>query len=264
MDEAVAGHANVITLALNGDGSVTVSDNGRGIPVDNHPKFPGRSAMEVIFTTLHSGGKFSGKVYETSGGLHGVGSSVVNALSDWMWVEVAKGGMLYKQAYSRGLPTSKLEKLGDAGKRRGTTVCFHADPDIFGKSTQFKPAWLYHMARSKAYLYGGVKIHWSCDPAQLDGGGKIPPDETFHFPHGLQDFLRTETEGRAMVTPLPFAGEADLLRRPAASNSPSPGRTIMTTALSIPTATPSRRRRAARMSRACAPPSPAACVRSAR
>ena len=210
MDEAVAGHASTITLSLGADGSVTIGDNGRGIPVDDHAKFPGKSALEVIFTTLHSGGKFSGKVYETSGGLHGVGSSVVNALSDRMWVEVAKNGSLYRQSYSRGLPTSKLEKTGDAGKRRGTTVCFHPDPDIFGGRTQFKPAWLYHMARSKAYLYGGVKIQWSCDPALLESGGKIPAAETFHFPHGLQDFLNAEIAGRAMVTPTPFAGAADL------------------------------------------------------
>ena len=209
MDEAVAGHADKITLTLNADGSLQIGDNGRGIPVDNHPKFPGKSALEIIFTTLHSGGKFSGKVYETSGGLHGVGSSVVNALSDWMWVEVAKEKQLYRQSFARGLPTSKLEKKG-AVNRHGTVVCFHPDPEIFGKSATFKPAWLYQMARAKAYLYGGVQIHWGCDPSLLDKDGKVPAEEVFHFPHGLLDFLSREIDGREMVTPMPFAGQAKL------------------------------------------------------
>ena len=138
MDEAVAGHASRIEMSLNEDGSVSITDNGRGIPVDSHPKFPKKSALEVIFTTLHSGGKFSGKAYQTSGGLHGVGSSVVNALSDWMWVEVAKDKQLYRQSFARGLPTSKLEKIGPVNNRRGTTVTFHPDPEIFGAKAHFK------------------------------------------------------------------------------------------------------------------------------
>ena len=201
--------ADRIELTLHDDGSVRgITDNGRGIPVDNHPKFPGKSALEVIFTTLHSGGKFSGKNYETSGGLHGVGSSVVNALSDWMWVEVARDKQLYKQSFSRGKPTSKLKKEGSAGGRRGTTVCFHADPEIFGTKAHFKPAWLYQMARSKAYLYGGVEIKWHCESKVYDG--KTPNDETFRFPNGLMDFLHAELADQATLTPAPFAGNANL------------------------------------------------------
>jgi topoisomerase-4 subunit B len=208
MDEAVAGHADKIEMTLKDDGSILITDNGRGIPVDNHPKFPGKSALEVIFTTLHSGGKFSGKNYETSGGLHGVGSSVVNALSDWMWVEVAKDKHIYKQSFARGKSTSKLKKEGPAGGRRGTTVCFHADPDIFGTKAHFRPEWLYKMARSKAYLYGGVEIHWRCEPAVADG--KTPVEEIFRFPNGLLDFLQAELADRGTVTPTPFAGQANL------------------------------------------------------
>jgi topoisomerase-4 subunit B len=159
MDEAVAGHASSIELTINADNSITIADNGRGIPVDEHPKYPGKSALEVIMTTLHSGGKFGGKVYETSGGLHGVGISVVNALSDKMWVEVARDKKLYRQSYSRGHAQGKLEKLG-ATTNRGTTVYFHPDPEIFGAKAKFKPAWLYQMARSKAYLFRGVEIIW--------------------------------------------------------------------------------------------------------
>jgi len=153
MDEAVAGHASRIEIELNADGSCVVIDNGRGIPVDPHPKHPDKSALEVILTTLHAGGKFSGKAYETSGGLHGVGVSVVNALSDHLRVEVARGKKLYAQEFSRGLPQGKLEKLGPTQNRRGTKVTFHPDPDIFGERAVLKPARLYRMARSKAYLF---------------------------------------------------------------------------------------------------------------
>ena len=209
MDEAVAGHADKITITLNKDYSVTISDNGRGIPVDEHPKYPGKSALEVIFTTLHSGGKFSGKVYETSGGLHGVGSSVVNALSDMMWIEVARDGKLHRQEFSRGLPQTKLVKKGTA-KETGTTVCFHPDPEIFGKTAHFKPSWLYQMARSKAYLFRGVEIHWSCDPSLLEDGSKTPAEERLKFPNGLLDFLTASLHGRQTITPAAFAGQAKL------------------------------------------------------
>ena len=208
MDEAVAGHADRIDISLNADGSVTIRDNGRGIPVDNHPKFPGKSALEVILTTLHSGGKFSGKAYETSGGLHGVGSSVVNALSDALTVEVARDKKLYRQTYSRGLPTSKLQTVG-ATKDRGTTVTFHPDPEIFGSTARFRAAILHQMARSKAYLFRGVAIHWSCDASQSKDG-VIPLNEIFHFPSGLLDFLTSELGKRPTATPNAFHGQSKL------------------------------------------------------
>jgi topoisomerase-4 subunit B len=208
MDEAVAGHADRIDMTLMADGTLVVKDNGRGIPVDNHPKYPGKSALEVIFTTLHSGGKFSGKNYETSGGLHGVGSSVVNALSDKMWVEVARDKKIHHQTYSRGLPTSKLEVTGTT-KERGTTVGFHPDPEIFGTGAKFRPAALHHLARSKAYLYRGVAIHWSCDES-LVKDSKVPTAEVFHFPSGLLDFLKIELGARPTATPVPFHGQAKL------------------------------------------------------
>ncbi len=209
MDEAVAGHANRIELTMNADGSVTITDNGRGIPVDNHPKFKNKSALEVIFTTLHSGGKFSGKSYETSGGLHGVGSSVVNALSEWMVVEVARDKQLFKQTFARGLPTSKLEKLGTVNNRRGTSVTFKADPDIFGPKMKFKPSWLYQMARSKAYLYRGVEIRWSCDETLLKDAN-IPQTDTLHFPNGLLDFLKASLEKRDVIMDKFFHGQLPL------------------------------------------------------
>ncbi len=209
MDEAVAGHADRIELKMNADGSVTVTDNGRGIPVDNHPKFPKKSALEVIFTTLHSGGKFSGKNYETAGGLHGVGSSVVNALSEFLDVEVARDKQLYKQTFSRGIPTSKLEKLGSVSGRRGTSVTFKADPDIFGTKLKFKPSWLYQMARSKAYLFKGVEIRWSCDPSLLKDAN-IPETDTLHFPNGLLDFLKASLQDRSVITDKYFSGALTL------------------------------------------------------
>lgn len=211
MDEAVAGHANRIDIHLHQGNGVTITDNGRGIPVNEHPKFPGKSALEVIMTTLHSGGKFSGKNYETAGGLHGVGISVVNALSDEVWVEVARDKQLFKQSFSRGLPTSKLQKLGAVNNRRGTTVYFHPDPQIFGDKAQLKPARLFQMARSKAFLFRGVKIVWSCDPELIkEEEDKIKANEIFHFPNGLEDFLVSALEGRQTITPRPFAGQTDL------------------------------------------------------
>ncbi len=202
MDEAVAGHANRIEVELHADYSLTVRDNGRGIPVDPHPKFPGKSALEVIFCTLHAGGKFSGKAYQTSGGLHGVGASVVNALSDLLRVEVARGRELYAQEFSRGIPQGPLQKVGPAPNRRGTSVTFHADAQIFGHH-QFKPARLLKMVRSKAYLFSGVEIRWkSAIP-----DGDTPMEAVFHFPGGLADYL-TETLGKAATyADRPFAGK---------------------------------------------------------
>ena len=210
MDEAVAGHANRIEIHLHENNGVTITDNGRGIPVDAHPKFPGKSALEVILTTLHSGGKFSGKNYQTAGGLHGVGISVVNALSDDMWVEVARDKNLYKQTFSRGKPTSKLKDMGSVNNRRGTTVYFRPDPEIFGEKASLKAPWLYQMARSKAYLFRGVKIKWSCDESLIKGESKVKAEDVFHFPNGLEDFLETSLEGRKTITPRPFAGQTDL------------------------------------------------------
>jgi topoisomerase IV subunit B len=208
MDEAVAGHASRIELELHGDGSVVVRDNGRGIPVDPHPKFPKISALEVILTMLHSGGKFGGDAYKTSGGLHGVGISVVNALSDKLTVEVALDKRLHTQEYSRGKPKGKLKDAGAVSNRRGTTIRFHPDPDIFGQ-LHFKPAPIYRMARGKAYLFRGVEIRWWCDPS-LPRPEDVPQEETLHFPGGLADYLTATLDGRETVTPRAFAGEADL------------------------------------------------------
>jgi topoisomerase-4 subunit B len=209
MDEAVAGHASRIEIELDGEGFVTVRDNGRGIPVDPHPKFKDKSALDVILTTLHSGGKFGGKVYQTSGGLHGVGLSVVNALADRLEVEVARDRQLFTQAYARGKPAGKL-KNGGGVNRRGTTVRFHPDPEIFGANPRFQPARLYRMARSKAYLYRGVEIRWRCDPALIGKGDETPAEAVLHFPGGLGDFLAATLTERKTVTATPFAGEANL------------------------------------------------------
>ncbi|HWA48882.1 MAG TPA: DNA topoisomerase IV subunit B [Dongiaceae bacterium] len=208
MDEAVAGHATRIEVELDADGYVTVRDNGRGIPIEPMAKYGNKPAIEVILTTLHSGGKFSGKVYETSGGLHGVGMSVVNALSDDFTVEIARGKELYVQVYSKGKPKGKLKNAG-AVNRRGTTIRFHPDPEIFGKQAHFRPNRLYKMCRSKAYLFGGVEIRWSCDPKLITGEDKTPAEETLHFPGGLSDFLTTNLEGRLTITSTPFQGQAE-------------------------------------------------------
>jgi topoisomerase-4 subunit B len=210
MDEAVAGYAQVIDLALLADGSVTVRDNGRGIPVDPHPRFPDKSALEVILTTLHSGGKFGGDAYKVSGGLHGVGISVVNALSDSLVVEVARDKVLWSQSFSRGLAQGPLERVGGAPNRRGTTVTFHPDGEIFGAKARFKPALLHRMARSKAYLFRGVRIRWTCAPELLREGDPIPAEEVFHFPNGLEDFLSAAVEGKPLVSGRTFAGRRDL------------------------------------------------------
>ncbi|HKG00118.1 MAG TPA: DNA topoisomerase IV subunit B, partial [Xanthobacteraceae bacterium] len=208
MDEAIAGHASWIEVEMDADGSVTVTDNGRGIPVDPHPKFPGKSALEVIMCTLHAGGKFDSEVYETSGGLHGVGVSVVNALSERVEVEVARGQELFRQVFERGKPKSKLEKLGRVANRRGTKLRFKPDPQIFGAKAAFKPQRIFKMARSKAYLFGGVEIRWSCAKALLAGVEGVPEQETFHFPDGLKDFLTAAIHGQTLIHPDLFTGSS--------------------------------------------------------
>src|SRR5882757_4245241 len=184
MDEALEGHATFIEVEMEADGFVTVTDNGRGIPVDPHPKFPKKSALEVIMCTLHAGGKFDSQVYGTSGGLHGVGVSVANALSERLEVEVARGGQLYAQAYERGKPKSPLENLGKVANRRGTKVRFKPDPQIFGADAHFKPLRLFKMTRAKAYLFGGVEIRWTCAPQLLHAGEDVPEKAMFHFIEG--------------------------------------------------------------------------------
>ncbi len=205
MDEAVAGHASRIEVELDADGYVTVHDNGRGIPVDPHPKFKSKSALEVILTTLHSGGKFSGKTYATAGGLHGVGISVVNALSDDLTVEVARDRRLFRQQFVRGNPKAKLKDCGAVTNRRGTTVRFHPDPKIFGDKAAFRPATLYRMARSKAYLYRGVEIRWQCDEKLLRDDAETPASDKLHFPGGLADYLAATIESRPTITSEAFA-----------------------------------------------------------
>ncbi|MBL8676156.1 MAG: DNA topoisomerase IV subunit B [Alphaproteobacteria bacterium] len=206
MDEAVAGHASRIDLTLNQDGSISVRDNGRGIPIDPHPKFPHKSALEVILTTLHSGAKFGGKSYSTSGGLHGVGLSVVNALASHFVVEISRNKEVWVQEYAQGHPITLLENKGASPYKQGSFICFSPDPEIFGEGAHFKPALLYKMARSKAYLFKGVTIHWTCheDLSQDD----IPPTATFHFPGGLSDYIKEALEEAPLVIPSLFAGES--------------------------------------------------------
>lgn len=206
MDEAVAGHASRIEIELQAGDVLTVRDNGRGIPIDPHPKFKNKSALEVIMTTLHAGGKFGGKVYDTSGGLHGVGASVVNALSEWMDVEVARDRRAHKMRFERGKAASKLKDVG-AVNRRGTVVTFKPDAQIFGTNCHFSPAQLYRMARSKAYLFRGVEIRWSCEPSLIKGD--TPAEDTLKFPGGLLDFLRGAIEGKPMITPREFYGRTE-------------------------------------------------------
>src|SRR3981189_1381275 len=208
MDEALAGHASFIEVELGSDGFLTVTDNGRGIPVDPHPKFPKKSALEVIMCTLHSGGKFDSKVYETSGGLHGVGVSVVNALSSRLEVEVARGQKLYRMSFERGHPKGKLQDLGKINNRRGTRIRFKPDTDIFGAKAAFKPQRLFKMTRSKAYLFGGVDIRWHCDPALLKGIDDVPAEDTFHFVGGLKDYLGAAVHAETLGHPAIFAGKS--------------------------------------------------------
>jgi topoisomerase-4 subunit B len=208
MDEALAGHATFIEVDFEADGFVTVTDNGRGIPVDPHPKFKNKSALEVIMTTLHAGGKFDSKVYETSGGLHGVGVSVANALSERLEVEVWREQQHHRMVFERGKPKGKLEKLGRVPNKRGTKVRFRPDPEIFGAKAGFKPQRLFKMARSKAYLFGGVEIRWTCAKELLRGIDDVPEDETFHFPDGLKDFLAAAIHNDTLVHPDIFTGKA--------------------------------------------------------
>src|SRR3954467_963274 len=209
MDEAVPGHATRIELELGAAGWVTVRDNGRGIPVDPHPRFPKKSALEIILTMLHSGGKFGGDAYKTSGGLHGVGISVVNALSDSLEVEVARDRRLWQQSYRRGVPQAPVKDCGPVQNRRGTVLSFHPDPEIFADAA-FRPALLYRMARSKAYLFRGVEIRWRCDPSVARPGG-VPRGARLHFPGGLADFLTASLTERELLTPKPFLGQADFM-----------------------------------------------------
>ena len=208
MDEALAGHASFIEVVMEADGFVTVTDNGRGIPVDPHPKFPKKSALEVIMCTLHAGGKFDSKVYETSGGLHGVGVSVANALSARMEVEVAREQTLHRMVFERGKPKGKLEKLGRAPNRRGTKVRFRPDPEIFGANAHFRPDRVFKMTRSKAYLFGGVEIRWCCAKELLHETADVPEEATFHFADGLKDYLSAMIAGAALVHPDVFTGTA--------------------------------------------------------
>ena len=212
MDEAVAGHASIIEVHLGEGNEVTIKDNGRGIPIDPHPKFKNKSALEVIMTTLHSGGKFSDKVYKTSGGLHGVGVSVVNALSDNLTVEVSRDRVCWQQKFSRGAPKGKLVKVGPSN-RRGTTVTFHPDPQIFGDKASYKASIAYKMARSKAYLFEGVRIKWSCDKSLLKGFDGIPEQEEIHFPNGLTDYLAHATTGRKKSRRCHFFRQCKIQRR---------------------------------------------------
>jgi topoisomerase IV subunit B len=209
MDEAVAGHATFIEVSLEDSGYLTVIDNGRGMPIDPHPKFPKKSALEVIMTMLHAGGKFDSGAYETSGGLHGVGVSVVNALSEKLEVEVARGQTLYRQTFERGKPTSALTIVGKTPNRRGTKVRFLPDPQIFGAHARFDPARVFKMARSKAYLFGGVEIRWRCASALVGEGSKVPAEATFHFPGGLRDYLAADIEGQELVADQVFTGRVE-------------------------------------------------------
>ena len=206
MDEAVAGHATRIEVTLEADGALAVSDNGRGIPIDPHPKYVDKSALEVVMTVLHAGGKFSDKAYQTSGGLHGVGVSVVNALSDRLEVEVARDKRLYRMQFSRGMPQGPIEHLGPVHNRRGTVVRFHPDPEIFGEGASFDPARLFRMARSKAYLFRGVEIRWKCAPERIKAGDNTPIEEILCFPNGLADYLQSTIGEAPTVTSQVFAG----------------------------------------------------------
>ncbi len=220
MDEAVAGHATLIEVTLAAGNALTIRDNGRGIPTDPHPKFKNKSALEVILTTLHSGAKFSSSAYATSGGLHGVGSSVVNALSSTFSAEVARDRKLYRQDFVRGKPVTRLLDAGVAPNRRGTTIRFVPDTEIFN-DRRFSPARLYRLCRSKAYLFRGVKIRWSVDPALLQGDAETPPAAELHFPGGLRDSLEAELGDTARVLPAVWAGEAAL---PDAANGKTQGK----------------------------------------
>ncbi|MBB4050652.1 topoisomerase-4 subunit B [Devosia subaequoris] len=206
MDEAIAGHATRIEVHLGADGYITVTDNGRGIPVEKHPKFPARSTLEIVHTVLHAGGKFDSKAYETSGGLHGVGVSVVNALSDDMVVEVARDQQLYRIQFSRGLVVEDVVNVGRVQNRRGTTTRFHPDPEIFGPTAHFSAGRIFRMTRAKAYLFGGVELRWSCDESLASD--EVPAKSVFHYPDGLKDYMTARIEGETRITEDIFAGRS--------------------------------------------------------
>lgn len=208
IDEAVAGFAKKITVNLIDSKTIEITDDGRGIPVDEHPKYPGKSALEVILTTLHSGGKFNNNVYKTSGGLHGVGSAVVNALSSEMIVDISRDGYEWRQTFSRGLPTSPMTR-GKETKNHGTKIRFTLDDDIFGASAVFKPIKIYRMARAKAFLSRGVKIDWQCNPELLTEDMEIPVQKTFYYPNGVADFLEEKTNAKPRILPRIFSGSVD-------------------------------------------------------
>lgn len=210
MDEAVAGYANRIEVKMNADYSVTITDNGRGIPVDPHPKYPNMSALEVILTMLHSGGKFGGGAYKVSGGLHGVGLSVVNALSSSLIVEIARDKKLYRQTYAKGKPVTPMELIGNAPNRRGTSITFLPDFEIFGSNSQLSPNRVYRMARSKAFLFKGIYINWKCAPEVLSEGDQTPLEAELHYPNGLLDFLNYQLGARSTINRMSFSGDADL------------------------------------------------------
>jgi len=207
MDEAVGGFANLIQVSLDIGNKLTIRDNGRGIPVDPHPKFKDKSALEVILTTLHAGGKFSNKVYNTAGGLHGVGSSVVNALSSWMEVEIARDKFLWKQTYERGAPVTPLIQVGPIQNRRGTQISFIPDTEIFG-DIHFSPKQLFKLCRAKAFLFKGVTIRWSCDESLIKNSD-VPAQTTLHFPNGLEDSLKEEIDQNNLVCPI-WSGDVAL------------------------------------------------------
>jgi topoisomerase-4 subunit B len=206
MDEAIAGHATRIEVHLGEDGYLTVSDNGRGIPVEKHPKFPNRSTLEIVHTILHAGGKFDSKAYETSGGLHGVGVSVVNALSEEMIVEVAREQQLHRIVFSRGKVVTDVENIGRVQNRRGTTTRFHPDPEIFGPTAHFSAGRLFRMTRAKAYLFGGVELRWSCDESLASE--EVPAKAVFHYPDGLKDFMTARIQGETRIVDDIFSGKS--------------------------------------------------------
>lgn len=208
IDEAVAGFAKKITVNLIDSKTIQIIDDGRGIPVDEHPKYPGKSALEVILTTLHSGGKFNNNVYKTSGGLHGVGSAVVNALTSEMIVVISRDGYKWRQTFSRGKPTSAMTRMEET-KGHGTDIQFTIDDEIFGANAVFKPIKIYRMARAKAFLSKGVKIEWHCNPELLTEDMNIPADTTFYYPNGVADFLEEKTNTKPRILPKIFSGSVD-------------------------------------------------------
>ncbi len=208
IDEAVAGFAKKITVNLIDSKTIEITDDGRGIPVDEHPKYPGKSALEVILTTLHSGGKFNNNVYKTSGGLHGVGSAVVNALSSEMLVTISRDGYEWHQSFSRGHVTSALTR-GNATKNHGTKIRFTIDNEIFGESAIFKPIKIYRMARAKSFLSRGIKVEWHCNSDLITEDMNIPTDTTFYYPNGVADFLSEKTDNKPRILPKIFSGSID-------------------------------------------------------